>query len=111
MTENSDRHRLLAVPKGTHGVSPRQMFVYRPDWPAVQSGTVALLFTNYSVGMAEIDYEAASQARVLVAAHLGHINDLAHQLMERQALAAEQLRIVDRIIRIVGDATDVLEGV
>jgi hypothetical protein len=61
--------------------------------------------------MAEIDYEAASQARVLVAAHLGHINDLAHQLMERQALAADQLRIVDRIIRIVGDATDVLEGV
>jgi hypothetical protein len=78
---------------------------------AVQFGTVAQVFTELLCRMAEIDYEAASQARVLVAAHLGHINDLAHQLMERQALPADQLRIVDRIIRIVGDATDVLEGV
>jgi hypothetical protein len=62
-----------------------------------------------SGGMAQID-EAASQARVLVAAHLGHINDLAHQLIACQADAAQQLRIVDRIIRRVSDATDVLEA-
>ena len=83
----------------------------RAGFAAVQFGTVARVFTELLCRMAEIDYEAASQARVLVAAHLGHINDLAHQLMERQALAADQLRIVDRIIRIVDDATGVLEAV
>ena len=60
--------------------------------------------------MAKLIHGAASQARVLVAAHLAHINDLAHQLIQSAAPTTGHRLIAERIIRIAAEATDVIEA-